>query len=104
MTVPPGDYPVVLSRFRWLRGPGPIEAAVKVWVSEGPADSWEMAPPAGEDPRTLPDGGFFGIGVDAVTGCFFDAAAASAAVVNAAAWMWFFVPRRCWPPCFPGRC
>jgi hypothetical protein len=78
VTVPPGDYPVVLSRFRWLRGSGPIEAAVKVWVSDGPVDSWTMALRAGEDPRTLPDGGFFGFGVDAGTGCFFDAAAASA--------------------------
>jgi hypothetical protein len=78
VTVPPGDYPVVLSRFRWLRGSGPIEAAVKVWVSDGPVDSWEMALRAGEDPRTLPDDGFFGFGVDAGTGCFFDASAASA--------------------------
>ena len=77
-TVPPGDYPVVLSRFRWLRGSGPTVAAVKVWVGDGPVDSWEMALRAGEDPRTLPDGGFFGFGVDAGTGCFFDATAASA--------------------------
>jgi hypothetical protein len=78
VTVPPGDYPVVLSRFRWLRGSGPLEAAVKVWVSDGPVDQWEMALRAGEDPRTLRDGGFFGFGVDRGTGCFFDAAAASA--------------------------
>jgi uncharacterized protein DUF4241 len=77
-TVPPGDYPVVLSRFRWLSGSGPTVAAVKVWVSNGPVNGWEMALRAGEDPRTLPDGGFFGFGVDAGAGCFFDAAAASA--------------------------
>ena len=76
--VPPGDYPVVLSRFRWLSGLGPTVAAVKVWVGDGPVDSWEMALRAGQDPRTLPDGGFFGFGVDAGAGCFFDAAAASA--------------------------
>jgi Protein of unknown function (DUF4241) len=78
VTVPPGDYPVVLSRFRWLRGSGQVEAAVKVWVSDGPVDRWEMALRAGDDPRTLADGGFFGFGVDAGKGCFFDAAAASA--------------------------
>jgi hypothetical protein len=77
-TVPPGEYPVVLSRFRWLSGSGPTVAAVKVWVGDGPVDSWEMALRAGQDPRTLPDGGFFGFGVDAGAGCFFDAAAASA--------------------------
>jgi hypothetical protein len=68
----------VLSRFRWLSGSGPTVAAVKVWVGDGPVDSWEMALRAGQDPRTLPDGGFFGFGVDAGAGCFFDAAAASA--------------------------
>ena len=78
VTVPPGDYPVVLSQFRWLRGSGQVEAAVKVWVSDGPVDRWEMALRAGDDPRTLADGSFFGFGVDAGTGCFFDAAAASA--------------------------
>lgn len=78
VTVPPGDYPVVLSRFRWLSGSGPTVAAVKVWVGDGPVDSWEMAVRAGEDLRTLPDGGFFGFGVDAGTGCFFDATAAAA--------------------------
>lgn len=78
VTVPPGDYPVVLSRFRWLAGSGPTVAAVKVWVGDGAVDSWEMALRAGEDPRMLPDGGFFGFGVDAGTGCFFDAAVASA--------------------------
>lgn len=77
-TVPPGDYPVVMSRFRWLSGSGPVVAAVKVWVGDGPVDSWEMALRAGEDIRVLPDGGFFGFGVDAGTGCFFDAAAAAA--------------------------
>jgi Protein of unknown function (DUF4241) len=77
-TVPPGEYPVVLSRFRWLSGSGPTVAAVKVWVGDGPIDSWEMALRAGQDPRTLPDGGFFGFGVDAGAGCFFDAAAPSA--------------------------
>jgi Protein of unknown function (DUF4241) len=33
---------------------------------------------AAEDPRILPDKGFFGFGVDAGTGCFFDAIAAPA--------------------------
>jgi hypothetical protein len=78
VAVPPGDYLVVMSRFRWLSGSGPLVAAVKVWVSDGPVDSWETALRAGEDLRTLPDGGFFGFGVDAGAGCFFDATAASA--------------------------
>lgn len=65
VAVPAGDYLVVMSRFRWLSGSGPLVAAVKVWVSDGPVDSWEMALRAGQDLRTLPDGGFFGFGVDA---------------------------------------
>jgi hypothetical protein len=78
VTVPPGDYPVVSSRSGWLSGSGPAVAAVKVCVGDGAVDSWEMALRAGQNPRTLNDGGFFGFGVDSGAGCFFDAAAASA--------------------------
>jgi Protein of unknown function (DUF4241) len=77
-TVPPGQYPVMLSRFRWLVGRGPILAAAMVRVRDEPVASWEMALRPGEDPRTLPDNGFFPFGVDTATGCFFDAAAAPA--------------------------
>lgn len=77
-TVPPGKYPVMLSEFRWVSGTGPIEAAAKVVVSDGQIASWEMALRPGEDLRTLPDDGFFGFGVDGGTGCFYDAAAATA--------------------------
>jgi uncharacterized protein DUF4241 len=31
-TVPPGEHPVMLSRFRWLAGNGPRVAAAKVWT------------------------------------------------------------------------
>jgi len=77
-TAAPGEYPVMLSAFRWLAGSGPIEAAVKVWVGDGQVTSWEMALRPGEDLRTLPDDGFFGFGVDSGTGCFYDASAAPA--------------------------
>lgn len=77
-TGPPGDYPVMLSEFRWLVGSWPRVAAAKVWVRDGRVTSWEMALRPGEDPRTLSDDGFFGFGVDGGTGCFYDAAAAPA--------------------------
>jgi len=77
-TAAPGEYPVMLSAFRWLAGSGPIEAAVKAWVGDGQVTSWEMALRPGEDLRTLPDDGFFGFGVDSGTGCFYDASAAPA--------------------------
>jgi Protein of unknown function (DUF4241) len=77
-TAPPGEYPVLLSEFRWLAGSGPNIAAAKVWVRDGPVASWEMALRPGEDPRTLPGNGWFGFGVDGGAGCFYDAAAAHA--------------------------
>jgi hypothetical protein len=77
-TVPPGEYPVMLSEFRWLAGSGPRVVAAKVWVRDGRVASWEMALRPGEDPRTLSDNGFFGFGVDEGVGCFYDAAAAPA--------------------------
>lgn len=77
-TVPPGEYPVMLSRFRWLAGNGPRVAAAKVWVSDGRVASWEMALRPGEDLRTLRDNEYFGFGVDGGTGCFYDASSAAA--------------------------
>lgn len=77
-TVPPGEYPVMLSRFRWLVGNGPRVAAAKVWVGDGRVASWEMALRPGEDPRTLRDNEYFGFGVDWGTGCFYDASSAAA--------------------------
>jgi hypothetical protein len=59
--LPGSAFPVPL-----VSGSGPTVAAVKVQVSDGPVDSWEMALRVGEDPRTLPDGGFYGFGVDRV--------------------------------------
>ena len=91
VTVPPGDYPVVLSRFRWLRGLGPIEAAVKVWVSEGPADSWEMAASSASASTRAQ-------------------AASSTPRPPPRPWSMprrgcgSLCRRRCWLPCFPGRC
>jgi Protein of unknown function (DUF4241) len=78
-TVAPGEYPVLLSLFRWVDdAPGPREAAAKLAVSDERIASWEMALRPGEDPRILPDQGFFGFGVDRGTACFFDALAAPA--------------------------
>jgi len=69
---------VLLSVFRWVSGTGPAEAAAKVVTRNEPVVSWEMGLRPGQDLRILPNEGFFGFGVDAGTGCFFDAVAAPA--------------------------
>jgi hypothetical protein len=75
--VAPGEYPVLLSLFRWVDdAPGPREAAAKVAIRDEPVASWEMGLRPGEDLRILGDERFFGFGVDAGTACFFDAIAA----------------------------
>jgi hypothetical protein len=77
VTAPPGDYPVSLSVVRFSDDPEHIRvAAAKLAIRDMPAATWEMALLAGEDPRILGDGGFFGFGVDRATGCFVDVSAA----------------------------
>ena len=94
-TVAPGKYPVLLSVFRWIVGNGPVEAAAKVIVRNEPVVSWEMGLRPEEDLRTLADGEFFGFGVDAAVGCFFDAIAASA-MARLARDITFAYPRTEW--------
>jgi len=77
-TVAPGEYPVLLSVFRWVSGTGPAEAAAKVVTRNEPVVSWEMGLRPGQDLSILPNEGFFGFGIDTGTGCFFDAVAAPA--------------------------
>jgi Protein of unknown function (DUF4241) len=77
--VAPGEYPLLLSLFRWVDDArGPDVAAAKVAVRNEPVASWEMGLRPGQDLRILGDGGFFGFGVDRGTACFFDAIAAPA--------------------------
>ena len=79
VTVPPGQYPVRLSVVRFADNPEHKRvAAVKLVIRDGPAQSWEMALLPGQDPRTLTDTAFYGFGVDAGMGCFYDASATAA--------------------------
>ncbi|MFE3287935.1 DUF4241 domain-containing protein, partial [Streptomyces sp. NPDC059233] len=50
-------------------------AAARLVIRDTPAASWELALRGGQDPSGLGDGEYFGYGVDAGTGCFYDAAA-----------------------------
>lgn len=79
VTVPPGEYPVRLSVVRFADNPRHERvAAAKLVVRDEPARSWEMALLPGEDPRALTDTAFYGFGVDAGMGCFYDASATAA--------------------------
>jgi hypothetical protein len=79
VTVPPGEYPVRLSVARFADNPEHKRvAAAKLVIRDEPAQSWEMALLPGQDPRTLTDTAFYGFGVDAGMGCFYDASATAA--------------------------
>lgn len=74
VTVAPGSYPVRLSVASFEDSPRHQRVAAARLVVRGvPVESWEMALTSGQDTRTLQDGEFFGFGVDAGMGCFFDA-------------------------------
>lgn len=72
VTVPPGSYQVLVSMARFSVDNVRVAAASLV-VRDVPVEFWEMALLDGADPRLLPEGGFFGFGVDGGTGCFYDA-------------------------------
>jgi hypothetical protein len=79
VTVAPGEYPVRLSVVRFADNQEHKRvAAAKLVIRDEPAQSWEMALLPGQDPRTLADTAFYGFGVDAGMGCFYDASATAA--------------------------
>lgn len=76
--VPAGAYPVTLALLEWRdegRQPDAMVAAAKVTVQDMPVSSWEFALRPGQDPASLADDEFFGIGVDAAVMGLFDAVA-----------------------------
>ncbi|MET8770631.1 DUF4241 domain-containing protein [Streptomyces sp. NPDC004658] len=84
-TVEPGRYRVEAAVATLTRpGEPPSEvphlrvAAARLVIRDEPAVSWELALLPGQDPATLKDDEFFGYGVDAGTGCFYDASAEEA--------------------------
>ncbi|WP_238011866.1 DUF4241 domain-containing protein [Dactylosporangium sp. AC04546] len=73
VTVPPGDYPVLIAGMRWAgKGWGETTAAM-LRISDKPTASWELAVRPGQDVRLLGDDEFYGFGVDTGTGAFLDA-------------------------------
>jgi hypothetical protein len=78
-TVPPGEYPVLVSLVRWVDNPEHERVtAAKLAIRDDPVTSWELALLPGQDPQTLPEGHFFGFGVDTGRAGFFDAVATPA--------------------------
>lgn len=76
-TVAPGSYPVQVSVASFEDDPRHQRvAAARLVIRDVPVESWEMALKPGQDPRLLQEGEFFGFGVDAGLGCFFDASRA----------------------------
>lgn len=63
----PGDEPADTPHTR--------VAAARLVIREGPAAGWGLALKPGQDLAELAEDEFFGYGVDAGTGCFYDAAA-----------------------------
>ena len=68
--LPRGEHPVqLLSSARDPTVTGDVAAAL-IRVAPGDPVDWELALVAGQDPRTLEPGGFFGYPVDSGSGCF----------------------------------
>ncbi|MFJ8228552.1 DUF4241 domain-containing protein [Streptomyces sp. NPDC094448] len=73
VTVPPGDYPVLIATMKWEgMGWGETPAAM-LRITDEPTVVWELALQPGQDPRLLSRDEFYGFGVDTGTACFFDA-------------------------------
>lgn len=85
VTVDPGRYRVEAAVATLTRPDEPPAdhphlrvAAVRVVIRDEPAVTWELALRPEQDPAELKDDEFFGHGVDAGTGCFYDASAENA--------------------------
>ncbi|MFF3563676.1 DUF4241 domain-containing protein [Streptomyces sp. NPDC002574] len=83
VSVKPGTYTVVVSvtEVAWesdVESGHERVAAAWLRTSEEPTVTWELALVDGQDIGELSEEQFFGYGVDAGTGCFVDAAAATA--------------------------
>jgi Protein of unknown function (DUF4241) len=76
--VPPGEYPVLVSVVRWVDDLEERVAAAKLAIRSDPVVSWELALLPGQDPQTLPEGGYFGFAVDTARAGLFDAVAVPA--------------------------
>ncbi|MFD7101164.1 DUF4241 domain-containing protein [Streptomyces xanthophaeus] len=81
-TVDPGRYRAEAAVATLVRPGDPQDArphtrvaAARLVIRDAPATSWEMAVDEGQDPAVLGEDEFYGYGVDAGTGCFYDACA-----------------------------
>jgi hypothetical protein len=70
-TVPPGRYPVGVSRVVFPLG-GERNALATLWLGSTPPVRLELATRPGQDVATLEPGEIFGHGVDTGTSCFID--------------------------------
>ncbi|MBL1085073.1 DUF4241 domain-containing protein [Streptomyces actinomycinicus] len=81
-TVAPGRYRVEAAVATLTRPDEPPAArphrriaAARLVIRDEPAATWELALLPGQDPAGLAEDEFYGYGVDAGTGCFYDASA-----------------------------
>jgi len=82
VTVEPGLYPVQAAIVTLTRPDRPASdrphhrvAAARLVIRDEPTATWELALLPGQDPSDLGEDQFYGYGVDAGTGCFYDASA-----------------------------
>ncbi|WP_430378213.1 DUF4241 domain-containing protein [Streptomyces sp. B1-3] len=85
VSVPPGRYRVEAAVATLSRPDEPPAdrphlrvAAARLVIRTEPTTTWELALRPDQDPAELGDDEFYGYGVDAGTGCFYDAAAEEA--------------------------
>jgi hypothetical protein len=73
VTVPPGDYPVVVAAMRWEATSETEVLAAMLQIRDRPAAAWELAVRSGEDVSLLGADGFYGFEVTTGLACFMDA-------------------------------
>ncbi|MFI5533060.1 DUF4241 domain-containing protein [Kitasatospora sp. NPDC051853] len=73
VTVPPGDYPVLIATMRWEGEDWGETPAAMLRITDRPTSTWELALRPDQDGRLLGAGQYYGFGVDTAMGCFLDA-------------------------------
>jgi len=73
VTVPPGDYPVLVATMHWEGKDWGETPAAMLRICDKPTATWELGLRPGQDARLLSANQCYGFGVDTGMGCFLDA-------------------------------